>query len=95
MARDGRQEHAISQSLHIAIAKCIRNAEIPDEARSRLIRDLCVLFEVNNPVGFVKDRFVAVRAGMDYRNDIFKKLKFFDTVKYLDEVWQWIKAQKK
>lgn len=83
----------ISRSSHVAIAKCIRNAEIPVEPRSRLIRDLCVFFSENNPVGFDQKRFVNICVGLDYKDAAFTNLAIFDKLKYLDEVWDVIKSK--
>lgn len=78
---------ALPRGAHVAIAKCIRNAEIPPKYRSSLIRDLCVFFKENNPVGFDQKRFINICIGMDIKDSAFTKMNEFSTMKYLDEVW--------
>ena len=79
----------ISNMRAAAIAKCIRNAEIPTEYVTPLVRDLCVLFKANN-VDFDQKRFIAICAGMSYKDKGWTTMKEFNTIKYLDEVWDGI-----
>lgn len=77
----------ISRSHHVAIAKCIRNAEVPEPHRTSLLRDLCVLFEQDNP-HFDSNRFLAIAHGGNVKDAAFVNWKEFDTFKYLDSVWE-------
>ena len=81
----------IPRNVHVAIAKCIRNAELEPEQRARLMRDLCVFFKENNPVGFDQKRFNNICIGMNIKDSAFKNMSEFDTIKYLDEVWNELK----
>lgn len=83
----------ISPTRTMAIAKIIRNAELPDEYSQRLVRDFCVFFGANNPE-FDKKRFVSVCSGNNYRSVGWQRLLEFDTIKYLDEVWDGINKRK-
>jgi hypothetical protein len=84
----------ISRGYHLAIAKCVRNARIPEEPRTRLIRDLCVLMKDNNPVAFDQNRFIGVCLGHQVEDSSFKMLNSFDTLKYLDEVYEYVNKAK-
>jgi hypothetical protein len=75
-----------SHSVHTALAKCVRNAEIPEPHLSSLLRDLCVLFETDNPIHFDRQRFIYIANGGILKEPAYSRWKYFSVMKYLDEV---------